>query len=211
MEQYPLKNGTWTFGNQLRRHISANLRQFTVQRDDREGTRRAAVALTLVNTGSESLIYDIPNHEPAAAALVLTRRSERLNSHAGQWALPGGRIDVGETPESAALRELREEVGVELASDAILGRLDDFTTRSGYTITPIVMWGEKNMQLTANPAEVDSIHRIPVAEFLRQDAPVLRAIPESDQPRVADAGGPGMDCQPDWCNYLSVSRGCPGG
>ena len=72
-------------------------------------------------------------------------------------------------------------LGDEEAS-AILGRLDDFTTRSGYTISPVVLWGGAGLRPVANPLEVDSIHRIPVSEFLREDAPMLRPGPEADRP-----------------------------
>ena len=107
------------------------------------------------------------------AALLLTKRADALRNHAGQWALPGGRIDAGETPEQAALRELHEEVGLRLGEDSLLGRLDDFVTRSGYVITPVLVWAGAARELVPNPHEVRSIHRIPVSEFLRVDAPML--------------------------------------
>lgn len=116
------------------------------------------------------------------AALILTRRSSLLRDHAGQWALPGGRIDEGETPEETALREMDEEVGLLLGADAVIGRLDDFVTRSGYVITPVVVWAGPGRELARNPAEVESIHRIPIDEFMRADAPLLESIPESDRP-----------------------------
>ena len=75
----------------------------------------------------------------AAPALLLTRRALTLRRHAGQWALPGGRLDPGETPEQTALRELEEEVGLALPEAAVLGCLDDFTTRSGFVMTPVVL------------------------------------------------------------------------
>jgi len=73
------------------------------------------------------------------AAFLLCRRTSRLSSHAAQWALPGGRLDPGETVVEAALRELHEEVGVQLPDRSVLGLLDDYPTRSGYIITPVVI------------------------------------------------------------------------
>src|SRR4029450_10505388 len=93
--------------------------------------KHAAVAITLVETEDGS----------GETALILTGRVAGLRSHGGQWALPGGRIDAGETPAHGALRELAEEIGLALTPDDILGTLDDYPTRSGYLITPLVVWG----------------------------------------------------------------------
>jgi mutator protein MutT len=126
----------------------------------------------------------IVDGDDAAAALLLTRRAATLRAHAGQWALPGGRIDPGETPEEAALRELEEEVGLTADPAGVLGRLDDYVTRSGYAITPIVVWVGRTGPLVPNPTEVASIHRVPLAELDRPDSPRFHAIPESDRPVV---------------------------
>jgi len=91
-------------------------------------------------------------------------------------------MEPGETPEETVLREIEEEVGVALSSDRAMGRLDDYGTRSGFTITPVVVWGGRDLEFTANPDEVASIHRIPLVEFLREDAPLLHRIPESEHP-----------------------------
>ncbi len=186
----------WHFDQGLRHTITKNLQGISIRQDLRSDTRRAAVALTLVNSGSDSQIYNIPNPDPDTAALVLTRRSERLHRHAGQWALPGGGLDEGETAEAAALRELREEVGVYLSEESIIGRLDDFTTRSGFTITPVVIWGKEDPELIPNLAEVESIHRIPLTEFMRDDAPILESIPESDNPVLLMPVGSGWIATP---------------
>jgi 8-oxo-dGTP pyrophosphatase MutT (NUDIX family) len=118
----------------------------------------------------------------AEPALLLTLRAETLRAHAGQWALPGGRIDEGEAPEAAARRELLEELGLALPPEAVLGRLDDYATRSGYVITPVVLWGGPARALVPNPAEVAAVHRVPVAELLRADAPLLDAVPGAEHP-----------------------------
>jgi mutator protein MutT len=146
--------------------------------------RFAAVALAIADEGHGAGLTGLPKPRvwSEQAALILTRRSSTLRAHAGQWALPGGRIDDGETPEQTALRELAEEVGLQLESSAILGRLDDFVTRSGFVITPVLVWAGSARELKANPAEVEQIHRIPLTEFLRADAPILEALHGSEQP-----------------------------
>lgn len=186
----------WIFNNDLRQLIAANLRSFTRSEANTAGTRKAAVAVTVTNVGAESMVYGVAEAKPDAAALVLTRRSARLQNHAGQWALPGGSLDEGEKPAEAALRELQEEVNIALHGDSVLGMLDDFTTRSGYTITPVVVWGGRDPDFTANPAEVASIHRIPMSEFMREDAPVLESIPESPDPVLLMPVGQGWIASP---------------
>src|ERR1700722_11610732 len=133
--------------------------------------KRAAVAIALVAAGDAS----------GATALLLTRRAADLRAHGSQWALPGGRCDPGETPATAALRELHEEVGLGLAPDAVLGLLDDYPTRSGYLITPVVVWAATSAALSPNPAEVASVHRIALSDIERADAFDFTLIPESDR------------------------------
>ena len=160
--------------------------------------RPAAVALTLVEEGGGAQLAHVP--APAGwsrhAAILLTRRSPALRAHAGQWALPGGRIDADETPEQAALRELHEEVGLELGPDAVLGRLDDYMTRSGFAIAPVVVWGGAARTLVPNAGEVASIHRIPLAEFLRTDAPMLEPCHDSVHPVLRMPVGSGWIAAP---------------
>ncbi len=172
------------YGDDLQQRIRVNLKRFDWRTHTKPGWTAAAVAITIV-----ALPQDPPNRTislsppyPGHAAIILTRRASRLRRHAGQWALPGGRMDPGESPEQTVLRELEEDVGLELGGDRVLGRLDDYSTRSGFTIKPIVVWGGAEVTLTANPEEVASIHRIPLAEFMRPDAPILEEIPESDNP-----------------------------
>ena len=117
------------------------------------------------------------------AAFLLCRRAARLGNHAGQWALPGGRLDPGETAVDAALRECAEEIGLTLAADDVLGLLDDYPTRSGYVITPVVVWGGADPELRPSPAEVRAVYRIGLAA-LRDGEPRYVDIPESDRPVV---------------------------
>ena len=160
---------------QLRTLIEDRLRVFAVQTAARDLQHAAAVAVAITEEGHGAGLPGFPEHAAwsTQAALIMTRRAGHLRKHAGQWALPGGRIDAGETPEQAALRELAEEVLLTLDASAVLGRLDDFITRSGFVITPVVVWAGAARQIRPNPAEVANIHRIPVAEFLRADAPML--------------------------------------
>jgi len=140
-------------------------------RDPAVVLKRAAVCITITDAGDD-------------AAFVLTRRASGLRNHGGQWALPGGRLDAGETASQAALRELHEEVGLELTDEAVLGLLDDYPTRSGYLITPVVVWAGANASMVANPDEVASIHRIGLDQILAHDAVDFVTIPESDRPVV---------------------------
>ena len=159
----------YEFGTTLRERIQANLDAFERRALDLAGRRAAAVALTLFEgDGGET-------------CFALTRRASGLRQHGGQWAIPGGRVDHGETPEETALRELDEEVGLRPAAGSVLGRLDDFATRSGFVITPVVVWGAGVGSLQANPREVETAYAVPLAE-LDHPEPYLHAIPESDRP-----------------------------
>ncbi len=137
-----------------------------------DGRRPAAVAVVL-----------LPDDD-ARACFLLTRRAASLRAHPRQWALPGGRVEPGESPTDAALRELHEEVGLARQADAVLGLLDDYATRSGFVITPVVVWGGPGAQLHLDPVEVASVHRVPLADLDQVDVPRLVAIPESARPVI---------------------------
>jgi 8-oxo-dGTP pyrophosphatase MutT (NUDIX family) len=86
--------------------------------------------------------------------LILTIRRDDLRTHAGQVAFPGGRIDPGETPCQAALREAQEELGLEPGQVTVFGEADDYRTVTGYQVTPVVGLVPPDLSLMPNPAEV---------------------------------------------------------
>jgi 8-oxo-dGTP pyrophosphatase MutT (NUDIX family) len=110
------------------------------------------------------------------ACFVLTRRAAALRRHSGQWALPGGRLDPGEAPADAALREIREEVGVVLTAAAMLGRLDDFVSRSRHLIAPFVFWAAGVSDLRLDADEVAAAYRVPLHELDRPGNPVRQPL-----------------------------------
>lgn len=137
------------------------------------GRRHAAVAAVLYPDGDGRLEF------------LLTRRSSRLRRHRGQFALPGGRLDDGESAEQAALRELHEELGLELAPEAVVGVLDDYATRSGFVITPFVLWCDRRPELDPDPDEVARVYQVGLATLDRPDVPRLTHIAQSERPVVA--------------------------
>jgi 8-oxo-dGTP pyrophosphatase MutT (NUDIX family) len=157
----------------LRERVKANLQNFSRTCVSDDTLRRAAVALVLI-AGDDA--------EPC---FILTLRSTKLRNHGGQWALPGGRLDPGETAEQAALRELDEEVGLRLRADCVLGTLDDYPTRSGFIITPVVAWAGNAGPLSPDPSEVAAVFRVRLRELGRPDVPRLRKIPESPRPVIS--------------------------
>jgi ADP-ribose pyrophosphatase YjhB (NUDIX family) len=193
------------FEDSLRSRLQAALGCHVRRRYPLEGRRHAAVAVVLVD--SDPVVHDVEPLTPddlgssgladvwsgveqldgrmvgvaGGAAVLLCRRAARLRSHAGQWALPGGRLDHGETPLDAALRELDEELGLELAADSVIGWLDDYPTRSGYVITPVVLWAPGNPQLRPAPEEVHAVYRVGL-HALRDCEPRFISIPESTRP-----------------------------
>lgn len=168
----------------LRERIRANLAAFSPRLAAPGDARRAAVAVTVCDTGHGADLPGLSRHREWCpdAALLLTRRSAMLRSHPGQWALPGGSMDPGETAADTALREMHEEVSVLLPVSAVLGRLDDFVTRSGFVMSPVVIWGGPDLEAWPDPQEVASVHRIPLTEFLRDDAPRLDAADQGERP-----------------------------
>ena len=134
----------------------------------------------LLEPGLDGRMVDVSG----GAAFLLCRRASRLSSHAAQWALPGGRLDPGETAVDAALREMDEEVGIRLSDSEVLGLLDDYPTRSGYVITPVVIWGGGRLDPRPAPDEVVAVYRVGLHQLQRDDSPRFIAIPESPRPVV---------------------------
>ncbi len=192
------------YSSELRERLTDRLGRHERRTTELEGRKHAAVAIVLTDSdiGEDHHDAQMPadwtmERVPGAtdgldgrmtgvaggAAFLLCRRASRLNNHANQWALPGGRLDPGETPVEAALRELDEEVGLRLGTDAVVGWLDDYPTRSGYVITPIVIWAGGAGELRPSPDEVVAVYRIGL-HALRDGETRFVAIPESDRPVV---------------------------
>ncbi len=194
---------TITYGEELREQIRTHLAGHRRRSVSDPTKRHAAVAVVIVDSeigedrvdpapvddwidgrpidaGLDGRMVDVSG----GAAFLLCRRASRLSSHAAQWALPGGRVDPGETATEAALRELDEEVGVRLADSSVLGLLDDYSTRSGYVITPVVIWGGGRLDLRPAPSEVVAVYRVGLHQLQRDDSPRFISIPESSRPVV---------------------------
>jgi 8-oxo-dGTP pyrophosphatase MutT (NUDIX family) len=195
---------TITYDAPLRDRIRANLAGHDRRTVTDPTKRHAAVAVVLVDSevgedrvdpadvdarndgrelewnGLDGRMVDVSG----GAAFLLCRRASRLNAHAAQWALPGGRLDPGENAVDAALRELNEEVGVTLADSDVLGFLDDYPTRSGYVITPVVIWGGGRLDPRPAPDEVVAVYRVGLHQLQREDSPRFISIPESPRPVV---------------------------
>ena len=190
-----------SFDDTTRRNIAGLCAAFTraPSGDTEPGLKRAAVAIALTEAEAGG-----------GATFLLTRRAATLRSHAAQWALPGGRCDHGETQAQAALRELHEELGVALGEGDVLGLLDDYPTRSGYLITPVVVWVSTSTELVPNPEEVASVHRVALDDIERG-----RRLQLHHDPRKHAAGDPLPPCRPaypraDGGADLSICRSAGG-
>ena len=136
----------------VRDDLEARLRTFGRQ-ESPLGQIPAAVAIVILLDGGEPTV-------------PIFQRPLNMRRHAGQMALPGGRLHEGEGAEDCALRELQEELGLAVDPDDVLGRLDDFDTRSGFTITPVVVWsGAAPKILRPSNEEVARLFLIPAPEL----------------------------------------------
>jgi 8-oxo-dGTP pyrophosphatase MutT (NUDIX family) len=162
---------TYRFTSELQQRMADNLACFQRREIKDPELRRAGVALVVA-----------PATADGGACLLLTRRSKKLRRHAGQYALPGGRLDEGESFQDAALRELSEELGLEYDGDAVLGTLDDYQTQSGFCIRPFVIWGGSLADLAPDPVEVAIVHQVPLEDLDNPEIPRLTPNSHSEHP-----------------------------
>jgi 8-oxo-dGTP pyrophosphatase MutT (NUDIX family) len=194
---------TITYDDALREQVRTHLAGHDRRVVDDPTKRHAAVAVVLVasEVGEDRVdpapVDDWIDGRPmpedldgrmvgvsGGAAFLLCRRATRLRAHPAQWALPGGRLDPGESAVDAALRETDEELGIRLPQTSVLGLLDDYPTRSGYVITPVVIWGGGRLELRPAPDEVVAVYRVGLHQLQRDDSPRFISIPESPRPVV---------------------------
>jgi len=168
------------FDDRLRALLAANLEVHERRAKPLDGRRHAAVAVVIVD-GDPLRHAGAMAGATGGAALLLCQRAPDMTRHPGQYALPGGRLEPNETPLEAALRELDEELGIRLGPDTVIGWLDDYPTRSGYVITPVVLWGGSDPALRPANDEVVAVYRISL-EALVNTQPRFVPIPESDRP-----------------------------
>ncbi|MCH5643228.1 CoA pyrophosphatase [Gordonia sp. ABSL49_1] len=132
-------------------------------------TRPAAVAVVIAE-------------RDGAQGIWLMKRPATMRRHAAQYALPGGRLDPGEDAITAGLRELHEELGIELDASSVIGLLDDYRTRSGFVMTPIVCWADDAFEPVPNPDEVAQIFFVTFDELGVE--PRFLTIPQSPRPVI---------------------------
>ncbi|WP_245662633.1 NUDIX hydrolase [Nocardia vermiculata] len=122
-----------------------------------------------------TVVCCVVEHEGQPCVIVIKRAYRGRN--AGQWALPGGRLEDGETVIEAGLRELHEEIGILAKPEDVLGRLDDFPASSGFAITPIVVVPSEPVTVTSNH-EVHAVHHVPLDRLAADDVPHWASQPD---------------------------------
>jgi 8-oxo-dGTP pyrophosphatase MutT (NUDIX family) len=113
---------------------------------------------------------------PGGLTVLLTRRSAHLPDHGGQISFPGGGIDPGDADaEAAALREAEEEIGLARRHVTLIGRLDTYIVRTGFSVVPVVGLLRPPFELRAEAGEVDEIFEVPLAFFLEPESRVMHS------------------------------------
>ena len=152
----------------LGKTLSENFAGFKrLAQDNVESTRAAVMLLVTREPGTNK------------GSVILTRRAKTLRRHAGQYALPGGRAEPGETPAETALRECHEEIGLDPKAHQVIGLLDDFVTESGFCITPVVACMDETLNPAPDPGEVERVFHIPLSELADAKTEVSRS--ETDE------------------------------
>ena len=159
---------SYLHNEELRERLARNLSAFSAEPLPDNHLPGAAVAIVVAEGGDGEAVF------------AFIRRGLNLRSNPGQYALPGGRLDEGETAIDAARRELAEELGVALDADSVLGVLDDFRSGLGRSITPVVLWAGGVIDLDPHPVEVHAAWLVPVAELDHPDAPRWVDDPQAD-------------------------------
>ena len=136
---------------------------------------RSDDAIGLVEAELTPAAVLVPIIMGAAPGILLTKRTAHLAKHAGQVSFPGGRIDPEDADaEAAALREAREEIGLDPARVELVGRMSDYVTGTGYRITPVLGLVSSGLDLTPSPQEVEQVFELPMAVLLDPEAPRKR-------------------------------------
>lgn len=115
-----------------------------------------------------AVLVPIIEHE-AEPTVLLTRRADHLNSHSGQVAFPGGKVEPDETPVEGALREAEEEVGLDRSFVDVAGFLNPYETGTGFRILPVISFVRPGFSLTAEPGEVAEIFEVPLGFLMNVD------------------------------------------
>lgn len=161
---------TYRHDRALRDRIAANLAGFDAEPLPGNDLPGAAVAVVIGPDADGDAVY------------AFIQRGLGLRSNPGQYALPGGRLDEGETALDAARRELHEELGIEVVAADVLGVLDDFRSGLGRSITPVVLWCAESAAFVPHPDEVHDAWWVPLAELDHPDAPRWVDDPQADGP-----------------------------